>query len=139
LIILQSFSFQTTLKKSFSENLYDWIGIFKYNHYLTIILTIFIFSLAGVPPMLGYFSKLQALTMAYTIKYYPIVILMVISTLISTFYYLRLINYLYFYGEFITHRYYKPINYVVALILFGLAFICLTFVLHSDYNPIVQI
>ena len=61
-------------------------------------LLILMFSLAGVPPMLGFFAKFGVLTAAVDAGMTWLAVLGVISSVISAFYYLRIVYYMYF-GE----------------------------------------
>jgi NADH-quinone oxidoreductase subunit N len=59
---------------------------------------ILLFSLAGVPPMLGFFGKLYVLRAAYDAGLAWLAIAGVIASVIGAFYYLRIVFYMYF-GE----------------------------------------
>ena len=59
---------------------------------------ILMFSLAGVPPMLGFFGKLYVLRAAYEGGLAWLAVLGVVASVIGAFYYLRIVYYMYF-GE----------------------------------------
>jgi NADH-quinone oxidoreductase subunit N len=59
---------------------------------------VLLFSLAGVPPMLGFFGKLYVLRAAYDAGLAWLAIAGVIASVIGAFYYLRIVFYMYF-GE----------------------------------------
>lgn len=59
---------------------------------------VLLFSLAGVPPMLGFFGKLYVLRAAYEAELAWLAIAGVIASVIGAFYYLRIVYYMYF-GE----------------------------------------
>ncbi|ATG42927.1 NADH-quinone oxidoreductase subunit N [Phaeobacter piscinae] len=59
---------------------------------------ILLFSLAGVPPMLGFFGKLYVLNAAYQAGLAWLAVTGVIASVIGAFYYLRIVYYMYF-GE----------------------------------------
>lgn len=61
-------------------------------------LLVLFFSLAGVPPMLGFFAKLSVLKAALFAGYTWVAVLGVIASVIGAFYYLRIVYYMYF-GE----------------------------------------
>lgn len=61
-----------------------------------LILLILMFSLAGVPPMLGFFGKLYVLQAAYDAGMAWLAIAGVIASVIGAFYYLRIVYFLYF-------------------------------------------
>lgn len=58
--------------------------------------TIIIASFAGFPPLAGFFAKLYVFFSAIALQYYVLLLVAVIMSVISCFYYLRLIKYTYF-------------------------------------------
>lgn len=62
-------------------------------------LLVLFFSLAGVPPMLGFFAKFAVLSAAVQAGYTWIAVLGVIASVIGAFYYLRIVFYMYFGAE----------------------------------------
>jgi len=61
-------------------------------------LLVMFFSLAGVPPMLGFFAKLAVIKAALFGGYTLVAVLGVIASVVAAFYYLRIVYYMYF-GE----------------------------------------
>jgi len=62
-------------------------------------MTIFMFSLAGVPPMVGFFAKLsviQALVTTNATLYIVLAVVAVLFSLIGAFYYLRVVKVMWF-------------------------------------------
>ena len=59
---------------------------------------VLLFSLAGVPPMLGFFGKFYVLRAAYDAGLAWLAIAGVVASVIGAFYYLRIVYYMYF-GE----------------------------------------
>lgn len=66
--------------------------VYHYNPFLCITLIISFFSLAGVPPLAGFLAKLSVFIAALESNFYLIVIFSVFLSVISTYYYLRLIK-----------------------------------------------
>ncbi|WP_281983504.1 NADH-quinone oxidoreductase subunit NuoN [Thalassorhabdomicrobium marinisediminis] len=60
---------------------------------------ILLFSMAGVPPMLGFFGKFYVLQAAYTADMIWLAVAGVVASVISAFYYLRIVYYMYFGSE----------------------------------------
>ncbi|MCL7465388.1 NADH-quinone oxidoreductase subunit NuoN [Phaeovulum sp. NW3] len=60
---------------------------------------VLLFSLAGVPPMLGFFAKFAVLKAALDAGYVWLVVLGVIASVIGAFYYLRIVFFMYFGSE----------------------------------------
>uniref|UniRef100_UPI0030E56FDD NADH dehydrogenase subunit 2 n=1 Tax=Daedaleopsis nitida TaxID=1140402 RepID=UPI0030E56FDD len=67
-------------------------GLFFNNPLLSLSLTICLFSMAGVPPLLGFFSKQFVLYSAMQSEYYFISIIAILVSVISASYYLKIIK-----------------------------------------------
>lgn len=65
---------------------------------MSLVMLIMMFSLAGVPPMLGFFSKFYVLRAAYDAGLGWLAVAGVVASVIGAFYYLRIVYYIYF-GE----------------------------------------
>ena len=70
----------------------DLVLLFKSNKYLSIIFFIFLFSGMGIPPMVGFYSKLFILLNIIELKMYFFALFLIIMNSISVIYYLRLIK-----------------------------------------------
>ena len=86
--------FLGTKSRNLQQNLI-YITDFKYfsktNNYVSNTLILSLFSMAGIPPLAGFFGKYFLLFSAFHAGYYFVVIVALFSSLVSTFYYLRLI------------------------------------------------
>jgi NADH-quinone oxidoreductase subunit N len=74
----------------------DYQGLAKRNPWLAFIMTIMMLSLAGIPPFVGFFGKYYLFTSAVRSGLTIYAVLAVIASLISVFFYLRLIVLMYF-------------------------------------------
>jgi NADH-quinone oxidoreductase subunit N len=54
------------------------------------------FSMAGVPPFVGFFGKLNVISAVINSGYTGLAILMVLASVVGAYYYLRVIWYMYF-------------------------------------------
>ncbi|MDB5677578.1 NADH-quinone oxidoreductase subunit NuoN [Sphingomonas bacterium] len=63
---------------------------------LAAAMIIFMFSLAGIPPLLGFFAKLAVFNAAVAAGLYPFAVVGFVGSVIGAFYYLRLIKVMYF-------------------------------------------
>lgn len=68
------------------------IGWFKTNSVLALSFIISIFSLIGIPPLPGFFAKQMVLLSSLSVGFIFISIIAILTSVISAFYYLRLIN-----------------------------------------------
>ncbi|MCX6315649.1 MAG: NADH-quinone oxidoreductase subunit N [Bacteroidetes bacterium] len=78
--------------KTGKENIDDYKGLYKTNPFLSWILALALFSLAGIPPTAGFFGKLFLLTSAGSKASYWYIIVAALNMIISLYYYLRVIR-----------------------------------------------
>ena len=71
-------------------------GLSKNHPLISLSLLIILFSLAGIPPMAGFFAKFYVFTAVVKESMYFLAITGLLSTVISAFYYLRIIKIIYF-------------------------------------------
>jgi len=82
-----------------SEEIGDLAGLARKSPWVAGVMTVFMFSLAGVPPMVGFFAKLsviQALVSTNVQLYIVMAIVAVMFSLIGAFYYLRVVKVMWF-------------------------------------------
>ena len=80
----------------FFDNLDDLSGLSKNHPIISLSLLVLLFSLAGIPPMAGFFAKFYIFISVIEQSMYFLAIVGLISTVISAFYYLRIIKIIYF-------------------------------------------
>lgn len=71
-------------------------NLLEINPFLSFSIFILLFSIAGVPPLLGFYSKFFLFLFSLKYKMYWLTILFVIFSVISVFYYIRLVKLMYF-------------------------------------------
>jgi len=74
------------------ENIEDYNGLYRTNPKLSLIMTLALFSLAGIPPVAGFFGKFFLFTAAAQKGFYFLVIVAVLNTIISLYYYLLVVK-----------------------------------------------
>lgn len=82
-----------------SEEIDDLAGLSRRSPWVAGVMTVFMFSLAGVPPMVGFFAKLaiiQALVTTNLGGYLVLAVAAVLFSLIGAFYYLRVVKVMWF-------------------------------------------
>jgi NADH-ubiquinone oxidoreductase chain 2 len=67
--------------------------------FLAFCLSVTIFSLAGIPPLIGFFAKQQVLLASMQLDYYFISLIAILTSVIGAAYYLRIIKFIYFYDD----------------------------------------
>ncbi len=70
-------------------------GLYKTNPKLTFVMTLALFSLAGIPPFAGFFSKFFVFASAFHGGHWLVVFLALVNTIISLFYYLLIVKAMY--------------------------------------------
>ena len=78
------------------EGINDLAGLSKTNPGMALALTIFMFSMAGIPPLAGFFGKLYVFAAAIEAGLITLAIFGVVASVIGAFYYLRIIKVMYF-------------------------------------------
>tara|TARA_Y100000816_G_C25889799_1_gene464224 strand:- start:311 stop:742 length:432 start_codon:yes stop_codon:yes gene_type:complete len=78
------------------ENLEDLSGLSRNHPLLSLSLLIILFSLAGIPPLAGFFAKFYIFKAVIEQSMYFLAIVGLLSTVIAAFYYLRIIKIMYF-------------------------------------------
>ena len=80
----------------FFDNLEDLSGLSKNHPILSLCFLILLFSLAGIPPLAGFFAKFYIFVSVVEQSMYFLAIVGLISTVVSAFYYLKIIKIIYF-------------------------------------------
>ncbi|MCL2473582.1 MAG: NADH-quinone oxidoreductase subunit NuoN [Alphaproteobacteria bacterium] len=79
-----------------TDRIEDFSGLSKTNPYLAFCMMILLFSLAGIPPLAGFFAKYFVFFAAVKSGYTALAVIGVLSSVISAYYYLRIIRIMYF-------------------------------------------
>ena len=129
---LGAFSCLYLLKKDgeYKENISDLSGISKKHPILAISFLVILFSLAGIPPLGGFFAKFYVFTAVIEQKMYALAIIGLVTTVISAFYYLKIIKTIYFDDSVISFDDTK--NNLARLSIFISCSILLTFFLYPS-------
>jgi len=85
--VVQAISLQTG-----KEHIKDYEGLYRTNPNLSLVLMLALFSLAGIPPVAGFFGKFFLFTAAASKGFYLLVFLAVVNVTISLYYYLLVVR-----------------------------------------------
>jgi NADH-quinone oxidoreductase subunit N len=122
----------------YCEDIKDLSGISKQNPLLAISFLIIMFSLAGIPPLAGFFAKFYVFMSVIESGMYTLAIVGLLSTVISAFYYLRIIKIIYF--DEIKNPFDKIKNLgVTSTVFLSCSMLVLFFLYPSILNNIVNI
>ena len=73
-------------------SLEDYNGFYRTNPKLAVMMMLALFSLAGIPPFAGFFSKFFVFTAAFQSGFYLLVFIALLNTVISLYYYLLIVK-----------------------------------------------
>ena len=79
-----------------AENLDDFKGLNQRSPWYAFVMLLLMFSMAGVPPTVGFYAKLSVLQAALQAGFVWVVVAAVLFSVIGAFYYLRIIKLMYF-------------------------------------------
>jgi NADH-quinone oxidoreductase subunit N len=85
--VISSISHQTG-----HETITSYKGLYRTNPLLSLTMMLALFSLAGIPPVAGFFGKFFLFTAAASKGYYILVLIAVLNATVSLYYYLRVIK-----------------------------------------------
>ena len=100
----------------------DFSGLGQMNPILAFSLTLIVFSMAGIPPLIGFFAKLFVLLAAIQNQFYSLSVVAVLVSCVGCFYYIRFIKLMYF-ENLATWKVLYPINKINSIFLGCLCFI----------------
>jgi NADH-quinone oxidoreductase subunit N len=78
------------------EQIADLAGLSRTNPMLALALALFMFSMAGIPPLAGFFAKYFVFLAAVQAELYTLAVIGVLSSVVSAFYYWRTVRVMYF-------------------------------------------
>ncbi len=117
---------------SLIEYLSEFGFLYKANPLLAISLAISLFSMAGVPPLLGFFGKYYVFTALIQNSMHFVFIVSVFLSTVSAFYYLRCIKLMYFDTKKVW-PFFSPMSRDLALITSITIFVLVFFLAHPSY------
>jgi NADH-quinone oxidoreductase subunit N len=79
-----------------AENISDFKGLNARSPWSALMMMMIMLSLAGIPPLVGFFGKLNVIDAVLSSGYTGLAILMVLASVVGAYYYLRVIWYMYF-------------------------------------------
>jgi NADH-quinone oxidoreductase subunit N len=122
----------------YCEDIKELAGISKQNPILAISFLIIMFSLAGIPPLAGFFAKFYIFMSVIESGMYTLAIVGLLSTVISAFYYLRIVKIIYF--DEIKKPFDKIKNLgITSTVFLSCSMLVLFFLYPSILNNIVNI
>ena len=129
------FTIFLSLKKTdaYVEKINDLNGLSKSNPVISASLAIIMLSMAGIPPFMGFFGKFYVFIAAIESQQYLLAILGVLASVISAFYYLRIIKGMYFDETNHSDSFDFTINNHSKIVLTVVMFIITFFILYPPF------
>lgn len=95
---LGSFAIILTMKRDGRplESISDFAGLSRTNPMLAFFFAMFLFSLAGVPPLAGFFGKFYVFVAAIKAGLFTLAVVGVLASVVGAYYYLRIVKLMYF-------------------------------------------
>ena len=95
---LGSFSVILTMKRNGQqvEQISDFAGLSRTNPLLAFFFAMFLFSLAGIPPLAGFFAKFYVFIAAIKAGLFTLAVIGVLTSVVGAFYYLTIVKVMYF-------------------------------------------
>ncbi|HLJ64876.1 MAG TPA: NADH-quinone oxidoreductase subunit NuoN [Stellaceae bacterium] len=112
------------------EAIEDLAGLSRSHPALALALAIFMFSMAGIPPLAGFFSKLYVFLAAINQGLYGLAIIGVVTSVVGAFYYLRIVKLMYF--DESKGAFDRPIGFEMQAVLVATSLITLFFFLYPS-------
>lgn len=127
------------IKKSnfFLERLSMLSGFLVKNRLLALILILFFFTAAGMPPFSLFYAKILLLTGLSYQLYSILLFIMVFTSILSSFYYLRIIKIMSF-EKNNNYLFLSPIKYINLVLIFFLCIINFFIFLYSEYITLIS-
>lgn len=108
-----------------AESLSDFKGLNARSPWFALMMLFFMFGMAGVPPWVGFFAKLNVIDAVLSAGFSGLAVLMVLASVVGAYYYLRVIWYMYF-DEAEDHAVFQPnVDMRVVLSANGVAVLAL--------------
>ncbi len=112
------------------EQISDLAGLSKSHPLLALTLTVFMFSMAGIPPLAGFFGKLYIFLPAIEAGLYGLAIIGVLSSVVAAFYYLRIVKVMYF--DDLEDALDRPVSRDLGAVILGTGLFVALFILYPD-------
>jgi NADH-quinone oxidoreductase subunit N len=116
------------------EGIEDLKGLSKTDPMMALALAVFMFSMAGIPPLAGFFGKLFVFSAAIDAGLYGLAIIGILTSVVGAFYYMRIVKFMYF--DDAEEAFDRPIGREMSLILLGSGLVITFFIVFP--GPILD-
>ena len=120
------------IKNEYLISINELSGLSKSNPIVSLSISIIMLSMAGIPPFIGFFGKFYVFIAALQKELYMLTVLGVLASVISAFYYLRIIKIMYFDENIQEIKLYFNISFQAKVILSISLFIIICFIFYPS-------
>ncbi len=124
------------ISSTYTETIDDLSGLSRKNPFLAFAFLIIFFSLAGIPPLGGFFAKFYVFIAVIESELYLLAIVGLVTTVISAFYYLKIIKIIYFDDNKKEFDQVKDLNSLAVMVI-SCVFLATLFLYPSIFNNII--
>ena len=110
------------------EHIDDLKGLSRTHPMMALAMAIFMFSLAGIPPLAGFFAKFYVFVAAINEGLYALAVIGLIASVVAAFYYVRIVKVMYF--DDVDEPLERPIATEMAVIMGGTGIFTLLFFVY---------
>ena len=121
-----------------SDQIDDLKGLSRRSPMLALVMLVLMFSLAGIPPTVGFVAKLTVLQAAINAGHVWLAVLAVIASLVGAFYYLRVVKVMYFDAPTDEHEVKVSFDARTVLAINGIAVLALGLLPQSLMNACIE-
>jgi NADH-quinone oxidoreductase subunit N len=114
-------------KDGMVEDIEELAGLARHRPVLAFIFAMLLFSLAGIPPLAGFFAKFYVFLAAIEAGLYPLAVIGMLASTVGAYYYLRIIKIMYF-DEAKGH--FEPMAFELRAVLFFSGLVTLFYVVY---------
>ncbi len=116
----------------------DYDGLYGTNPKIAFVMTLALFSLAGIPPFAGFFSKFFIFAAAFEAGFHLLVFIALVNTVLSLYYYLKIVKSMYINKSENPCPAFRSDNYTRAALLICTISIIVLSILSSSYDNIAK-
>ncbi|MCA3554217.1 NADH-quinone oxidoreductase subunit NuoN [Aestuariivirga sp.] len=118
------------------EEIADLAGLSRNNKGLAFVFAILMFSMAGIPPLAGFFAKYFVFLAAVKAGLYALAVIGVVTSVVGAYYYLRIVKIMYFDEP---KEAFEPMDGEVKLIAYASGAFTIAFVLPWIASPVIAV
>lgn len=118
------------------EDIDQLAGLSRTNPKMALALAIFMFSMAGIPPLAGFFGKLYVFLAAIEAELYTLAVIGLLTSVVGAFYYLRIVKLMYF--DEPLDAFDQPVGREISTIVFGTSVVTALFAVIILVFPLLD-